>query len=474
MRRRPLELRLTLAFALVMAVVLGVTGLVVYRIFRGDLNRTIDLALRARSGEVAALVRQGGPRVDPSLQRVTGEGDDFAQVLTRDGTPLAGTPQLRGARLLSASALRRAASGPVVVEHPPIPAYEGNLRLRAVPVARDIVVVGTALGERNDALRTLGLLLLGGGAVALLLSSLAGYGVASGALRPVEAMRRRAAAISSAEAGERLPVPDSSDEIARLGETLNEMLARLEAAFARERRFVADASHELRSPLTILKTEIDLALRGGRTAEELRAALESASEETDRLVQLAEDLLVIARVDEGRLALSKEELDVGDLLRTVAGRFEQRAAGEGRRIEVADGGPLRVRGDRARLEQALGNMVDNALRHGAGEVRLSAAAREGTLELHVSDDGAGLPPEFVAHAFERFTRADGARSRGGSGLGLAIVAAIAAPHGGRAAARGADVWIELPADQPRLNDRSELRSVGPLAVRSSTVPTPRT
>jgi signal transduction histidine kinase len=287
-------------------------------------------------------------------------------------------------------------------------------------------------------------------------------------------MRRRAAAISTAEAGERLPVPDSSDELARLGETLNEMLGRLEVAFARERTFVADASHELRSPLAVLKTEIDLALRRGRTAQELRAALESASEETDRLVQLAEDLLVIARVDEGLLAIRHEDLDAGELLRTVAGRFEQRAATEVRRIEVADGEPLHLRGDRVRLEQALGNMVDNALRYGTGDVRLSAAVRDGTLELRVSDEGPGLPPDFVAHAFERFTRVDGARSRGGSGLGLAIVAAIAASHGGQATARGADVWIELPGAQPRLNDTSELRSVPPLTVRSSTVPTPRT
>src|SRR5207248_3603709 len=131
--------------------------------------------------------------------------------------------------------------------------------------------------------------------VALLLACLAGYGVASGALRPVEAMRRRAAEISGARAGERLPVPESADELARLGETLNEMLDRLESALARERRFVADASHELRSPLAVLKTEIDLALRRGRSPAELRAALESAGEECGRLVRPAEGLLVTGR-----------------------------------------------------------------------------------------------------------------------------------------------------------------------------------
>jgi signal transduction histidine kinase len=459
-----------------MVVVLGATSLIVYRLFRSDFNRTIDGSLRMRSDEVAALVRHGRPALNSSLRPGTGEVDHFVLLLAKDGRPLAGTPELRRYRVLSADALRRAAGGPVVVEHPAIGGpFDGDLRMRAVPVGREILVVGTTLGGRDDSLRTLGLLLAGGSFVALLLASLAGYGVATGALRPVDAMRRRAAAISSAEGGERLPVPDSADELARLGETLNEMLDRLAAAFARERTFVADASHELRTPLAILQAEIELALRRGRSAEELRAALESAAEETDRLVQLAEDLLVIARIDQGRLPLRAEELNAGELLIAVAGRFEQRAAGAGRRVRVEPDGGLTLQGDRARLEQALGNMVDNALRHGAGDIVLSSASREHKLELHVTDQGPGLPADFVGHAFERFTRADGARSRGGgAGLGLAIVAAIAASHGGRASARGPDVWIELPATQPPLNDTSELRSFPPLTVRSSTVPTPRT
>jgi signal transduction histidine kinase len=434
-----------LAFGLVMAVVLAATGFVVYGIFRSDLTGTIDNSLRTRASALA------------SSRNVTASGEDFAQVVRRDGTVVAASHNVGPRRLVVP---RDAARAPVFVEHPGIAGFDGRLRMRVLPAGSDVVVAGTSLGERDDSLRTLALLLAGGMAVALLLACLAGYGVATGALRPVEAMRRRAAAISGASAGERLPVPGSGDELARLGETLNAMLDRLEAALARERTFVADASHELRTPLAVLKAEVDLALRRGRSADELRAALESVSEETDRLVRLAEDLLVIARADQGRLPLRPEQLSLRELLDTVASRF-------GVQAEVA--GSLTLRGDRMRLEQALGNLVDNAIRYGRGEVRLSAVERDAHMELHVTDEGGGLAPEFVPHAFERFTRAEGTRSRGGAGLGLAIVSAIAEAHGGSAHAAGADVWIQLP----RVNDTSLLRSTPPLTVTSSTVPTPR-
>jgi len=276
-----------------MALLLGVTGLLVYRFFRADLNRSIDNSLRSRSDAVAALVRDADGPSDVSLRGVAGDAEDFAQVLTPAGALIAATPSVQGRTLLAGPALRRALAGPVRVERGSLARLDGRLRMRVVPVGIPggpvLVSVGTSLGERDDSLRTLALLLAGGGAVALLLASVAGYGVATGALRPVEAMRRRAAAISLRERGERLPLPPSSDEIARLGETLNEMLARIEAGFERERAFTADASHELRTPLAILKSELELALREGRSPEELRAALESAAEETDRLVRLTEE-----------------------------------------------------------------------------------------------------------------------------------------------------------------------------------------
>jgi two-component system, OmpR family, sensor kinase len=218
-------------------------------------------------------------------------------------------------------------------------------------------------------------------------------------------------------------------------------------ALEHERSFVADASHELRTPLAILRTELELALAEGRSAEELRAALESAAEETDRLTQLSEDLLTIAQTERGELPLRIGRVDVTDALEAVQSRFSRRAAAEGRVIEV-EPSPVVIGADRLRLDQAVGSMVDNALRYGSGRVSLSVAEGDSEVEIHVVDQGAGFPRDFLERAFERFSRASSARRDGGSGLGLAIVRTVARAHGGEAHAAngdaGADVWLTLP------------------------------
>jgi signal transduction histidine kinase len=288
--------------------------------------------------------------------------------------------------------------------------------------------------------------LLVAGPVALLLASLAGYFLAGLSLRQVESIRRRAAAVSAENPGERLPVPPTGDELERLARTLNEMLERLEAALERERGFVADAGHELRTPLALLRTELELALNHDSSKEELRDALTVSAQEVDRLTQLAEDLLLIARTDRGKLSLDLRHHRVGELFDSTLNRFQWRAGANGRALHIDAPEPVSIRGDRIRLEQALGNLVDNAIRHGAGSIRLSATRAPDTIELHVADEGAGFPPDFLEHAFERFSRAGTGHL--GAGLGLAIVQAIAEAHGGTAHAQnrpegGADVWLEL-------------------------------
>jgi len=390
----PVRLRVTLAFAGVMAILLAAAGVVLYTRLAAELDTTINQGLHARTADLLPAARSGRP-LPPD------DEENFARV-ARAGDRL---PDL---------------GEPVRV-------------IRTRLDASRTLVVGTTIDDRDDALKTLVILLAIGLPIMLVLASLAGYGAAAAALRPVERMRRQAAGM--AEPSGRLPVGPADDEIGRLGTTLNAMLARIEEAYGRERAFVSDASHELRTPLAILKAELELALREGRSVEELQAALRSAAEETDRLVALAEDLLVLARVEEGRLPVRPEWLDAGTLLR----RFGPAHAPPG----------LAVRADPDRLDLALRNLVENARRYGGGRIELAAERVNRSVELHVRDDGPGFPPDFLDAAFERFTRADPARGRGGTGLGLAIVDVIARAHGGAAGARnrpagGADVWISLP------------------------------
>jgi heavy metal sensor kinase len=446
MSRLPIRLRLTLVFAVAMALILAAAAAVVYLRLADDLQRTLDQELRGRAQDLSALVLHRG-----SLQATSGTliepGESFAELLRADGTVLDSTPPIGRTRLLTLHELARARSRPTFANRQSVPGLDEPARLLAIPLDRSgkrlVLLVGGTRENRAETLSSLRAAFLIGGPLALFLASIGGYVLAGAALRPIEAMRRRAREISASSLDERLPVPRAADEVARLGETLNEMLARLEDGLERERRFAADASHELRTPLALLKTELELALEGDRSPAELERALRSAADEVDRLARLADDLLLLARAEQDRVPLRLEPLDLVDVLATVARRFASRGP------VAVDAEALVVTADRLRLEQALGNLVDNALRHGAGHVSLSAAARNGSVELHVLDEGAGFPESFLGRAFDRFSRADDARAAAGSGLGLAIVDTVAHAHGGSAHAanrpeRGADVWLSLP------------------------------
>ena len=454
MSRLPIRLRVTLVFAGIMALVLGATGLFLRLRLEHNLDQSINQDLQSRNAALVSLIRTGELHFgEPVRSALKARGASFSQVLKPSGALFEPHVQRGVQPVLGVAEAQRAARGPIFVERSGAPGLGSEpVRLLATPIPferhRLTVIVGTSLAARDDALRSLTTLLLIGGPIALLLASLAAFWTVGAALRPVEAMRRRATEISAARSEQRLPVPRADDELRRLGETLNEMLDRLEAALERERAFVDDASHELRTPLALHKSELELALRYGGSREELRAAIASASEEADRLSQLAENLLVIARADKGRLRIRREPLAVSELFETVVERLSDRARHADRTLAVDDPDGLVIEADRLRVEQALTNLVENALRHGGGPVRLWARAIDGVTELHVSDAGPGFPADFLPHAFERFRRADAARGEGGAGLGLAIVDAVAQAHDGRARARnapqgGADVWIEL-------------------------------
>jgi two-component system, OmpR family, sensor kinase len=443
--RLPIRGRLTLAFAAVMIVLFGGLALLLHTRFTSSLDAGINRSLHTRSADLATLVRtREGDPPRPSTQ-LPESGGAFAQVVTTGGSIVESTPGHSTKSLLTPPEVRHALVEGVTIDR------RDNARLVAESLATSsptVLVVGASLSQRDRALRTLDEMLFIGGPILLVLTCVAGYALAAFALAPVERMRGRAAQISGSTHDDRLPVPRAHDELHRLGETLNQMLTRLEDAMNRERIFVANAGHELRTPLAILKLELEVMLSEHLTQQELERRLRSAAEEVDRLSKLADDLLVIARADQGRLPIEKRSIHVGPLLSAVTNRIA--GAARGARIITADpAGDLVIRADPDQLEQALTNMVTNAMRYGEGPIRLAATERNGHVELHVLDEGSGFAPDFLPVAFERFSRADPARSRGGAGLGLSIARLIAEAHGGTAdaanrAGGGADVWVSLP------------------------------
>lgn len=453
--RLPIRTRLTLIFAALMLTTLALVGVFVYRAFAAELDRGLDERLSGFARELAGDLEDGETGVLHDFGRGDSQGF-FAQVLGRDGSIVesvgAGAQPLLNLVHVTAPGSGSYSNFDLQISHraPAVP-----VRVATAPATGgQLVAVGTSLVTRNATLEQLTrLLALAGAALALVVSVLT-WLLAGSALRPVEALRRQASQITEGDLSERLPVPETGDELATLATTLNDLLARLERAFEHERRFVDDASHELRTPLGILKTELDLALRRSRTKEELEAAILSASEESERLNRIAEDLLVLARTDRGRLPLRKVPLQAESLVRRVADRFRHQADQQGIRLDAAAPPGLGAAGDPARLEQALGNLIANALAHTptGGHIAVAATANgNGELVLSVSDSGPGFPEAFIGKAFDPFTRADIGRSRrdGGAGLGLAIVKGVAEAHGGSAVASnrpngGAIVAMRIP------------------------------
>jgi heavy metal sensor kinase len=423
----------TLVFTLGTATVLLAVGWFVYTSTGGDLLAAADAGLLSRAEVIAADARTNGPPVETIGARLIERDEAFAQIANASGNVVQSSSIIEGTPLLPAATVRS-------ITHPTffdrsIPGIDNTTRVIAVPVrtptGREVVVVGASLQDRRDELLQLAATLSIGGPIALIVIACAGWLLAGAILRPVEEMQREAAEITSSDLGRRLSLPPANDEISRLGRTLNSMLDRIEASFVRERRFVDNASHELRTPVAILKAELDLALSRARTSEELETTLRSAAEETDHLARLAEDLLVLSRANDGALAIHRSEVELPTLIAQVVVHFEPRAAESGVRIEVGMM-PEHAFVDPVRIRQALDDLLDNAVRHtpAGGLIRLSAERDGGCLRMRVEDSGTGFPETFIPHAFEPFARSE--TDGNGAGLGLAIVRAIAEAHDGSA------------------------------------------
>ncbi|GAA5161161.1 ATP-binding protein [Pseudonocardia eucalypti] len=443
----PLKLRLTALFAVATALAIAVTAVLFLHQLRDNLDDTTDNELLAR---LSALTQQLAAGTAPP---VLVSGAQLTQVQTVDGAVLASNASAAGFDL--SPARRQQALAGQTVFTTTIDSRRTRILAATAPAdgARVLVVVGAGTDIADDAVERVRAAFLILGPIAVGLAGLAAWLLAAAALRPVERMRQQTAAISAHDPERRLAVPGTRDEIAALGTTINELLDRLHDALERERRFVADAGHELRTPLAILRTELELAARPNRDATQLRQAIAEASQETERLIRLAEDLLLLARVDNHQPILRPTPVQLDQLLRTAARRGNARDHQPPVTVECpAD---LRITADADRLLQAVNNLLDNAIGHSppTTPVALAAARRpDGAVAIEVTDQGPGLPPDFLPIAFERFQRPEHARSRdtGGTGLGLSIVRAISEAHGGSAhidnrPSGGAVATIWLPA-----------------------------
>lgn len=463
----PIRFRLAGLFALATAAAVIVASVVFVHFLAAGLRSSLDSTLRARADLIAQSVDLSAAPGTP-VATVRGQGEGLAQVFGPAGTLVASSAGAGDVALIThdrlAQARRHVVSYSTVIgenssqeSSQDAPRAGEHTRILAVPIARSggqwVIVVGSSLQTGDTAITRVARAAVLGGTLAVIAAAAAAWLLASAALRPVERMRRQVADITTHDTETTIEVPPTRDEIAALARTMNGLLGRLGAALARERGFVADAGHELRTPLAILRGELELASRPGRSQDYLATALAAAVDETDRLARLAEDLLLLARSD-GADTLRRESTNIGQLLGAAAERANNVA--QHRQVSLVVDCPPAVEFavDASRVRQAVDNLVDNAVRHSppGGTVTLSTSAGRDLLAIEVTDEGPGFPPDFLSHAFERFRRADTARAPqdGGTGLGLAIVESIARSHGGRAVAmnlegRGAVVRIELPA-----------------------------
>ena len=435
----PVRIRLTAWYVTLLAAAIGVLAVFLVVSQRTALEHGVDTGLASRARLVALAA--------------TGGDGNFADV---SDTPLAGLPPAESAaQILSTKRVVLDSAGARAAERPMLTADQllrvngrhrlaltrkvdgTTFRVLALPLpvrgGTQVLVVAESLAPVDHAIRTLTVFVLVAAPGVLLMASIGGWVLAGHALRPVARMTATAAQIDADGLDRRVAVPPAADELRLLAETLNAMLDRVRAGMEDQRRFVANASHDLRTPLAVMRAELDVELRRHDLPVEARAVLASTEEEVVRMSGIVESLLTLAQLDERRPALRLRRVDLAALASDVVERQRRLAEDGGVRIRVA-GDPVEVDADPDRIEQAVGNLVENAVKYAGrgGEVIVAVSQVAGTAELTVTDGGPGIPTEALPHLFDRFFRVDAprAREKGGSGLGLAICREIVRAHGG--------------------------------------------
>ena len=448
--RRSLRFRLTAWYAAVLAAVFLVAGLGAWWTMRESIHQTVDRDLRSR---LAAM------RTYLANQLADPESGSIAEELAEQGALAPAGPRFRlmgkdGNWIYQSEYTKEWPAARQMRDTETF--FSGTVRLRILTAPVDIgtLQIGVPIEEFYAMLEGFAHAALIASPLMLLLAAACGYWMSGRALRPVEEMTRTAERIEAENLSERLPVSGAGDELDRLSATLNSMFGRLEASFRRITQFTADASHELRTPVAVIRTTAEVARGKSRTQAEYERALDLILRETERTTRLIEDLMVLARADAGADGTISEPVDVRDVVNEACAEARVLASAAGISIEVAPGPDCRVMGDEHALRRLFLILLDNGIRYNrtGGSVTIAAGIDGGTVEITVRDTGIGIGGEDLPLIFERFYRAakDRSRQTGGAGLGLSIGKWIAERHGGTIevasrAGEGSEFLVRIPA-----------------------------
>jgi heavy metal sensor kinase len=439
---RSVRLRLTIWYVVLLAVILASFSAGVYVLLREQLYSNLDDAVEGRSNILQGLIRYDDerPTLSGSIVASDPEADEnFVRVFDQSGAVTFKNPAFEGDPPIDSHSIERALAGRRSVRTVNI---EGeSTRLHTRPIRNEgmdvtgVLEVGLRDEDAREPLQALIVILAIAYPLTLVGASLGGLFFASRALSPIDSLTRLARQLSAEDLSQRLNLKLPDDEVGRLARTFDEMLERLEDSFRRQRRFTADASHELRTPLTAIKGQVEVALERDRDAESYREVLRSVNADTDRMIRLVGSLLTLARADAGQVALHREDVELGGVVRNALDHVRPEAERAGVSLTLDGVRHVRVKVDTDLVLQLVLNLLDNAVKYtgdGKGLVAVSWREAGSFAELSVTDNGPGIPAEHLPRIFDRFYRVDKARSRadGGAGLGLSISRWIAEAHGG--------------------------------------------
>lgn len=440
----PIKWKLTLWYGGILSLILVIFACGVYIYFNNSLQKSIDTKIRS-IGEVlsSSMTEAHSTSVfgnfERYLENVLGRKPKgkFIQILDSSGRIGAKMSDIEGETLpTSFNTLERAMRGEVVYET--VERTKPRLRMVTIPIVENkkvtsVVQIGTSLEDFDETMRKLLLVMIISIPTSISVTIVVGYFMAKKALRPVDQIRRTAVKITSSNLDEKIDIGGRRDELARLAETFNAMIGRLKDSFQRINQFSIDVSHELKTPLTILKGATEVALRKERDKEDYKRLLISNLEEVDRMSRIIDDLLLLSKAETKEIKLNVEEIALRDLILGVCMDMKITAANKGIELQATDLEDVRLKGDELKLRRMLWNIVENGIKYSpsGGTVAISSYVNNGYARIDVKDNGVGIAEEDIKFIFDRFYRADRSRRREtGSGLGLSISKWIAEAHNG--------------------------------------------